>query len=252
MNIPEINFKELNIKEIGSWPLMLRISVLGVIAIITLTAAYFFVLETQLQNLETQHSLNMSKRKEFKDKYNLAANLDAYQKQMIDIKESYKQSLKELPATDQLPELIESITRQAEENGLISQSIKPGDPKTVLGFYKELPLHLTLQGTYNGFGAFISDISKIPRIITIHDFSVKGAGSGRNNTTVNDALILDLDAKTYWLSTDKDPVPEVKTKTKAKASKNSAKPASKATPAATSTAPATSSGMPDPAIEGGI
>jgi type IV pilus assembly protein PilO len=239
MEMPEINFSELSIKEIGAWPLMLRVGVLAAIALITLIASYFFILQDQLTNLETQVTLNETKRKEFQDKYNLAANLDAYQKQMEKIKESYKTSLKELPASDQLPELIESISQQAEVNGLVAQSIKPGEPKTVLGFYKELPLKLTLQGTYNGLGGFISDISKIPRIITIHDFSIKRSGGGKNVVTPTDTLVLDVDAKTYWLSSEPD-APGKNSKTGKSSAKGATPAAGPAVPGVPGAAPGAS------------
>jgi type IV pilus assembly protein PilO len=227
MKLPEINFNDLDIKSVGEWPLILRIGILAAIALITLIAAYFFVIKSELATLTTQDKLNETKRKEFQDKYNLAANLDAYQKQMQVIKNSYKASLNELPASDELPELIESIAIQAEANGLIVQTIKPGEPKAVLGFYKELPIKLTLQGTYNQFGSFISDIAKIPRIITIHDFSIKRGGN-KNDPTSN-ILTLDLDAKTYWLSSEKD-LPPVDTKKKGSKSTGRNPPANSNTP----------------------
>lgn len=201
MKLSDINFQELNIKEIGLWPLLLRVLVIITVCAIIVIVAYFFVVSKQLTQLETERSLNITKRKEFQEKYNLAANLSAYEQQMVAIKESYKETLKELPSSDQLAELIDNISKQAEANDLITQSIKPGEPKSVLGFYKELPITLVLRGSYNGFGSFISDISKIPRIITLHDFSVKHAGQSKKDQT--NELVLELDAKTYWLSTDK-------------------------------------------------
>jgi type IV pilus assembly protein PilO len=226
MKLPDINFSELDVREIGSWDLILRVAVVAAACIVTFIISYIFIIEDQIKVLELQSKQEEDKRKEFKDKYNLAANLDAYQKQMVQVKDMYKKLLGQLPATDQVPELIENISREAENNGLKYDSIKPGEAKS-LGFYKELPLDLTLRGTYNGFGGFVSDLSKISRIVTLHDFSIKKAGSGKDNPDPN-ALTMNLQVKTYWISTDTDD----KAKSQPAASKNGANPQSTAIPSA--------------------
>jgi type IV pilus assembly protein PilO len=61
-------------------------------------------------------------------------------------------------------------------------------------FYAELPIHITLTGSYHEFGAFVSGIAALPRIVTLHDIQItpmdKSGGSF-------DQLQLDLTAKTY-------------------------------------------------------
>lgn len=212
MNIQAIDFSTLEIKEIGLWPLILRIIIMVLVSVLTLVAAYYLVLKDKFELIDKQHGQEEEKRKEFKEKYNLAANLSAYEKQMIEVKERYKQLLQELPSSDQLPELIDNITRQAENNGLKYQSIKPGAAKSLLGFYKELPIDLVVSGTYNGFGGFVSDLSKIPRIVTLHDFSIKRAPSTEDSP--QNSLVMNISAKTYWLSPDEESAKDPKSKDK--------------------------------------
>lgn len=214
MNLQEIDFSSLEVKEIGQWPILLRILVVCMVALVTFGLAYFFLIQDKIANLETQFAQEEDKRNEFKTKYNLAANLTAYEKQMIEIKETYKNLLNELPSSEQLPELIENITRQAENNGLKYDSIKPGEAKSLLGFYKELPIDLILTGNYHGFGGFVSDVSKIPRIVTLHDFSIKKFDS-TDDSSGKESLVMNIKAKTYWLSSDTDPKDEKGKKGKA-------------------------------------
>lgn len=213
MQIPEINFSELELREIGLWPFILRMAVIVGAMIVTFCVAYFLLLSEQMQNLETQVKQEEDKRNEFKTKYNLAANLDAYRKQMVDIETSYKQVARELPSSSQVPQLVDTISQEAAINGLIADSIKPGDEKSISGFYKQLPLNLILSGSYNGIGGFVSDISKIPRIVTLHDFSVKRlstqgtTAAKQNSSQVKDTssrLTFTVEARTYWLSTEPD------------------------------------------------
>lgn len=199
MKLSEIDFRSLDFKEVGLWPLVLRIGLIIAAAILAIILSYMFIISEQVSSLDMQAQQEQDKRKEFQDKYNLAANLSAYEKQMIEIKESYKKTLRELPQSDLLPELIDTISQIAENNGVKARSIKPGTEMVQLGFYKEMPIFIVLDGDYNGFGGFISDISKLSRVVTLHDFSIKRsdgkAGVG--------GLVLELNAKTYWLSSDK-------------------------------------------------
>lgn len=240
MQLPEINFSELEIREIGLWPLVLRIPVIIAIGVLTVVGMYFLMIKDLTQELETQHKLEDDKRAEFKTKFNLAANLDAYRKQMVDIEASYKQVSRELPSASQVPQLIDTISQEAQTNGLIAQSLKPGDEKNLSGFYKQLPISIVLSGNYNGIAGFVSGLAKIPRIVTLHDFTLKradvksGGKTNRSNsnapstntaspnalpgvtsanssnnsasnsqtTAPNNQLVFSVEARTYWLSNE--------------------------------------------------
>jgi type IV pilus assembly protein PilO len=59
-------------------------------------------------------------------------------------------------------------------------------------FYAELPIKITLTGSYHQFGEFVSGIAALPRIVTLHDIEIKSA-----NRDAYDQLTLDITAKTY-------------------------------------------------------
>ncbi len=197
MDLPSIDFSQLELREIGSWPRPLRIGLIVAAGLIGIALMYFILLKSQIEELELVQIQQEEKRKEFKDKYSKAVNLDAYKQQMLQIQDAYKIMLKQLPDSSHVPELIDSISRIATNNNLKFESIKPGDPKSVLGFYKELPIDIKVIGTYHSFGKFVSDISKLSRIVTLHDFTIKAdKGQGGN------LLSMQITAKTYWLSED--------------------------------------------------
>jgi type IV pilus assembly protein PilO len=58
-------------------------------------------------------------------------------------------------------------------------------------FYAEKPIKIQLTGSYHQMGQFVSTIAQLPRIVTLHDFSIKGTGRG------NDQLLMDVTAMTY-------------------------------------------------------
>jgi type IV pilus assembly protein PilO len=50
-------------------------------------------------------------------------------------------------------------------------------------------------GSYHQFGAFVSGIASLPRIVTLHDFTIKPSGS---------EMMMDITAKTYRYFDDDD------------------------------------------------
>lgn len=203
MNLPEINFSELDIHEIGSWPLILRAAIICLAGVVVLSVAVYLDVQIKYADYKQQKKLVAEKLDSFKSKYNLAINLGAYEKQMLEIKEAYKSMLKVLPNSAQLPELISIITKQADSDNLKYQAIKPGEAKTAQGFYKELPIDLTVSGTYDGIGSFVGELAKIPRIITMHDFNLKSTGIDKNPNLPAD-LVMSMQLKSYWLTSEEE------------------------------------------------
>ena len=88
-----------------------------------------------------------------------------------------------------MPGLLEDITFTGLGSGLDFDSIQL-QSEVAQEFYIELPISITVSGNYHDFGAFVSGVASLSRIVTLHDFSItKGA----------DATDLDMiiTAKTY-------------------------------------------------------
>jgi len=63
----------------------------------------------------------------------------------------------------------------------------------MLEFYAEKPIALRMAGTYHQFGAFVSGVASLPRVVimTMHDISLKPRGDG------DQTLVLEGTVKTY-------------------------------------------------------
>jgi type IV pilus assembly protein PilO len=56
-------------------------------------------------------------------------------------------------------------------------------------FYAELPISIKLTGNYHEMGAFASDVSQLPRIVTLSNITLKQTKGG--------LLEMDATARTY-------------------------------------------------------
>lgn len=199
MKLQKIDLNTLEPNEIGSWPLQMRVIALAIIGIVTIAGHFFLLVNNQATELETQRSKQLSLRNEFSDKYYKAANIEAYKTQMEEMKNTLKELLRQLPTEEKVPSLMEDLSLQANAAGLEFNLIKPGKA-VAKDFYTELPVKMTIIGSYHGFGRFIGGIAKLPRIVTLHDFSIKAnATKGvEEHKTQGQNLIMEIDAKTYW------------------------------------------------------
>lgn len=194
MKLPEIDFSSLEFREIGSWPLILRIASIIGACIVLIIAIYFLIFDSEIESLKKSIADLEKKRSEFKEQYTMAVNLDAYKDQMKEMQSAYQEYVKQLPSSSNIPELIDSLTKIGESNGLKINSIKLGDSKLIDNFYMSLPLTLSINGGYHNIGIFISETAKLARIVTLNDFNIKVA-SGQSGD-----LQMDMQAETYWLA----------------------------------------------------
>jgi len=194
VEVAGIDLEELEFDSIGSWPKQLRIAVIVGVCFLTFALGYSFDLSdlfSQLSELSTK--LEQSKAT-FIDTQQKVANLDAYKKEVKIVEEELGKLTEQLPQSNEQAGLLEDISQQATSSGLQFITIKPKGQENK-GFYQESPMELTLSGDYDGFGEFASNVSNMPRIVTLHDFTIK-----KNDTSGKGALMMVVTAKTYWAS----------------------------------------------------
>lgn len=186
--LQEIDFADLDIQQIGVWSGSLKTILLVLVLILILALGYFF----KIKEMSQQHSVAAKKELKLLEQYESkafqAANLDAYRQQMIELDETFGALLKQLPKDTEVPGLLEDITEVAYGSGLSMKSISL-QPERASAFYIELPIKIDVTGDYHDFGSFVSGVAALPRIVTLHDYSI----TQTNGTLLN----LVIEAKTY-------------------------------------------------------
>lgn len=187
--IQNFDFADVDWDKIGVWPVWVKVFLSLLLAIVIMVATYFLMisdLEVQLQNVVQQES---QLKKSFEDKSEQAANLEAYRQQMKEMEQSMEALVAQLPSDTEVPGLLEDIDDKGAGSGLAIGSIKL-EPEKAAEFYIELPIKIEVQGGYHDFGAFVSGIASMPRIVTLHDYSIAPNKEGTQ-------LDMIISAKTY-------------------------------------------------------
>ena len=195
--------RTLDPRDPGRWPLAVRAGAVAVcFVLVSLMALYFFVwtdLNPQLQQLEDQEQ---QLRTEFRDKHSKATNLDVYKQQLADIEKSFGAMLRQLPSKTEVDNLLVDISQTGLAAALDQKLFQP-ESEIKKDFYAERPIKIRFAGSYHQFGAFVSGIAALPRIVTLHDVQITPVSKGAG-TTVFDQLQMDLTAKTYRYLDDEE------------------------------------------------
>jgi type IV pilus assembly protein PilO len=167
----EFDFNDLDFENVGSWPTVIKIIIWALLLVAVLTVGYYYHIRGLQEELDKVAAEEIKLRQEFEKKAFEAANLDAYRRQMEEMEESFGALISQLPSDTEVPGLLEDITNKGLLNGLEIASIDLQD-EVSREFYVELPIAIEASGSYHDLGAFISGMAGLPRIVTLHDFSI--------------------------------------------------------------------------------
>ena len=184
----DIDLSSLDLSSVGAWPMPVKAALIAVVCIIVLALGYFLDTQKQLDTLERNRTEENTLKKDFESKQAKAANLDAYKKQMEEMKQSFGAMLRQLPSKTEVEDLLVDISQTGLASGIEFQLFKP-EAERKIDFYAELPITMKMSGTYHEFGRFVSGIAALPRIVTLHNISINEDKGG--------SLTMDVQAKTY-------------------------------------------------------
>ena len=186
MNISELN--NLDFNNIGSWPIAAKAAAIITICAAVLFAGYWFDTQEQMQMLEQIRGKEQDLKQTFEQKQADAANLEAYKVQMSEMEKRFGALLLKLPSKTEIAELLVDVSRVGLDAGLEFELFKPGT-EIPRDFYAEFPINLRVRGSYHQLGNFVSGVAALPRIVTIHDLSLKKEKDGE--------LVMTATANTY-------------------------------------------------------
>jgi type IV pilus assembly protein PilO len=171
MNLDD--FRRLNPSEIGTWPVIPKLITLFALLIAVVFSGYWFDWRNQVQELDGARNKEQQLRTSFLGKQKKAVNLDAYREQLATIEQEFGEMLKQLPNKSEMEALLTDINQAGLGRGLQFILFKPAPKESKSEFYAELPISIKLKGNYHDMGAFASDVSQLPRIVTLSNISLK-------------------------------------------------------------------------------
>ena len=191
--------QKLDINNIGSWPRNMQFVAAGVVALVILLLAYLLMFRGKKEELEGLEAQEVTLRKTFEEKQGQAANLEPLKQQLAQMEQELQQMLRQLPSKTEMPDLIVDISQTALASGIRNELFQP-QPEVTQEFYAEQPIQIRMVGNYHQFGAFMSGVASLPRVVimTMHNIALtpKDKSGG---------LVMEGTVKTYRYLDENDP-----------------------------------------------
>lgn len=188
-------FNTLDTNNYGSWPLSVKITCWIFIIVFVLVAGYFLAIKGKMDEISNANAQEQNLLNEFREKDSKLRNLQQYQIQLQEMEARFNQQLEQLPKETEIPGLVEDINLTGVNSGLKFKNIRL-EPEVKQEFFIEQPIAIDATGDYHSFGAFVSGIAGLSRIVTLHDFEITATENKEQRTDIP-KVNYSLKAKTY-------------------------------------------------------
>jgi len=171
----------LSMESIFKLPTPKKVLILvGILCVIAGLYLYVFF-------LPWQDSMNVAKgelsklSKELNESRAITRDLQKFKEQVDRLNGELKDALTQLPNEKEIPEILKSISSLGKESNLEFTLFRP-KPEVAQQFYAQVPIELTVLGSYHNIGIFFDKVSKLPRIINVVDFNMTRAKDAKGRS----------------------------------------------------------------------
>ena len=185
-------FMGLNPRDPASWPTVPRLALMLLVSLLVVLVLWFALLQGYPEALAAEQKREAKLREEFQQKLVKSVNLEVLKKQREQVRQHVNQLEKQLPSKAEMDALLSDINE----------------------YYAELPIAVRVNGRYHDIGAFVADIAKLPRIVTLSNLNIQPLPQREG------VLAMDATAKTFrYLDADEVAAQRLAAAAKAKAAK---------------------------------
>jgi len=202
------DFRRLNFREVGTWPWLPKIIMLMLVVLFIVGLGAFFDWKDQWESLGAAEQEEVKLKEQYTQKKAKAINYDLYVQQLAEVEQSFGALVKQLPNRSEIDALLTDINQAGLGRGLQFDLFRPAPQEKMADFYAELPIKIKLTGSYHQMGEFVSGIAALPRIVTLHEITIKP-----ENKDMYDNLSFELTAKTFRYLDDAEVAAAEKAKT---------------------------------------
>ena len=175
-----------SVEKLSKLPNNQKIALLLLI-MIGVGAAYFYLLyQPGMKELQTLRDKQAELTDKIRENKRVADNLPRYRKEYEQLKVELEHALTELPDQKEIPSLLTSITSKGKDAGLDFLIFRP-KTEVPKDFYSEVPVDISVSGSFFNVANFFVAVGTLPRIVNISNVNVSNIrdSGGRVQMNVN-------------------------------------------------------------------
>jgi type IV pilus assembly protein PilO len=203
-----------------------NILILGILILIVLAIAYYFLLfgplkgeyDAKVQERSDKEQRKAQLERTVAELENISRNSDDIERQILELS-------KRIPEQDEIPTLLVQIEEVADAAHVTQFQVEPGAPEAPPGGgdFSRIPITMTFEGTFEEMQEFLLRIRNLARLVTVNDVTycrlpksispdadcpideidllapegTVGEGTTRTNADVDSHLAVEVEAEIY-------------------------------------------------------
>ena len=158
-------------EKVGKIKMSLRYAILGGTVVLVAGAFVWFVYLPKTEEIEkTKQEIAALEQRLVKARVT-AARLKQFEAEWAQVDTQFKDALKLLPNTKEIPALLKTITQLGSDSQLEFRLFSPQREKPQ-EFYVEIPVSIEIKGNYHNVAIFFDKIGAMDRIVNILNVSM--------------------------------------------------------------------------------
>ncbi len=151
-------------------PQRIGIYVGAIVLIVALS--YFLLFRPSFKTIKSLERQLVSVQAKLATAKKNARELNDWRNKMKEKEAKYKTVMRALPEKGEIPSLLAGVAQAGKDAGLEFLLFKPGRESTK-DFYAEIPVNISVSGSYHQVAVFFDKVSNLPRIVNIRDVNIK-------------------------------------------------------------------------------
>jgi type IV pilus assembly protein PilO len=167
--------------------------VLGVMGLVALAAASYFLLFAPIQERirvlvqkKNQMTTEVSKARA------QVAEIERFRREIVELEKRLVLLQERLPSERETPTLYRALSSAAEQAGLGVSLFQPKEARAK-DVVNEIPITLAAEGSYHQLAKFFERVAGLPRVVTINEFKMSGqkaSGQPKSRSTMKADMTL--------------------------------------------------------------
>jgi type IV pilus assembly protein PilO len=171
------------LEKIFKLPNRQKLALLLVLLCVEAAAIYYALYAPRMKDLKDLKAKQADLQRQMDENRRIANNLPRFKADFEQLKRDLDHALTELPNQKEIPSLLTSISSAGRAAGLDFLSFRP-KPEVLKDFYAEVPIDITVSGTFYGVADFFVSVGNMPRIVNISNVNFSDIKTVGGRTTL--------------------------------------------------------------------
>jgi type IV pilus assembly protein PilO len=168
-----------------------RIGLYAGVLVVLIGLSVYFLLWPKHVEIDTLGKQLTAVQKELQKAKKNAAELNDWRAKMQKKEAEYRTVMRALPEKEEIPSLLAGISQAGKDAGLEFLLFQP-KPEVAKDFYAEIPVNISVGGSYHQVAVFFDKVANLPRIVNVRDMKMtpqsQQSGAQDTLTTVCQAV----------------------------------------------------------------